>query len=92
MRQCVTGLFSAQPPLKQAVIDEIIHDEDILFNWAIAAELLTHVVQVWVTIRGFSVAGAWTEYYKQCSKQYGRGNIHIERRSKLCTLATEQLA
>ena len=34
----MSGLFSAQLPSKQAVIDEIIHDED---NRAIAAELLS---------------------------------------------------
>ena len=52
-----------------------MQDEDILFSWTIATdiddeslshELLSHVVNMWLTIRGFSAAGAWMEHYKQC--------------------------
>lgn len=60
---------------KQLIIQSIMKDEDVLFNWATAAdiddealsnELLSHVVNLWLTIRGFSTAGAWIEHYKQC--------------------------
>ena len=54
----------------------------MLFSWTAVTsdlddedldkELLQHIVELWVTIRGFSAAGAWMEYYKQ----------HIERTTK----------
>ncbi len=27
------------------------------------------IVDLWLTIRGFSTAGAYVEYYKQCNKK-----------------------
>ena len=33
-----------------------------------AIQLLKEIVGLWVTIRGFSIAGAWLEQYKQASK------------------------
>ena len=47
----------------------------MLFSWTavtsdlddedLAKEPLQHIVELWVSIRGFSAAGAWMEYYKQ---------------------------
>ena len=60
---------------KEDVIEDIIHNDDVLFSWTavtsdlddedFAKELLQHIVELWVTIHGFSAAGAWMEYYKQ---------------------------
>ena len=67
---------------KEDVIEDIIHNDDVLFRWTavtsdlddedLAKELLQHIVERWVTIREFSAAGAWMEYYKQ----------HIENTTK----------
>ena len=48
---------------------------DIQFSWLLLCldlddeqlsnELLRHVVELWMTIRGFSMANAWMEYFKQ---------------------------
>ena len=47
----------------------------MLFSWTavtsdlddedLAKEPLQHIVELWVSIRGFSAACAWMEYYKQ---------------------------
>ena len=52
----------------------VCEDEDVLFYWSIlsidldiehnAALLLKEIVKLWLTIRGFSVAGQWLEIYK----------------------------
>ena len=56
----------------------IVRNEDVLFYWCIAAAdmdeensttLLQMIVESWVTIRGFSFAGAWVELYKQRTKK-----------------------
>ena len=56
----------------------IVRNEDVLFYWCIAAAdmdeensttLLHMIVESWVTIRGFSFAGAWVELYKQRTKK-----------------------
>ena len=66
-RECLSRLFSSQPPSKQSVMESIVKNEDVLFSWAMAAEtespaisneLLWRVVELWLTIRGFSAAGA----------------------------------
>ena len=66
---------------KEDVIEDVVHNDDVLFSWTavssdlddedLAKELLQHIVELWVTIRGFSAAGTWM-YYKQ----------HIEKTTK----------
>ena len=84
VRQHLPFLFNTESTLKQAVIDDILQDEDIQFSWTITAdiddenlshELLSHVVNLWLTIRGFSAAGAWMEYYKQCKDVRTKGGL-----------------
>ena len=35
----------------------------------VGQELLAEIVQLWLTIRGFSTAGAYIEQYKQATKK-----------------------
>ena len=37
-RECLSTLFSSQPPFKQSVLESIVKDENVLFSWAMAAE------------------------------------------------------
>ena len=63
---------------KKSVLDEITEDDDVELSWAVltvefddkelSAELLRLIAELWLTIRGFSAAGAWLEYYKQCTE------------------------
>ena len=83
LRRHLLCLFKTNANIKKEdVIEDIIHNDDVLFRWTavtsdlddedLAKELLQHIVELWVTIRGFSAAGAWMEYYKQ----------HIENTTK----------
>ena len=63
---------------KDEIIDEVACDGGVQFHWStIAADLdedaskalLVEVVKLWLTIRGFSTAGAFVEQYKQTVKK-----------------------
>ena len=64
---------------KEEVLCDIVENEDLILSWMaaigdfedewLASELLQHVSELWLTIRGFSAAGAWMEYYKQCKEK-----------------------
>lgn len=76
MRKHLLELISKKHINKSAVIEEVASDDDVLFHWclistgiddeAASQELLGKIVELWLTIRGFSTAGAYIEYYKQC--------------------------
>ena len=61
-----------------AIIGSVAQDEDVLFYWSMnsvdisekshSVELLSSVISLWVTIRGFSIASTWMEEYKQAAK------------------------
>ena len=62
----------------KCVIQDILKDDDVQFFWTIIAldieseehsqELLQETVQLWTTIRGFSIASTWLEVYKRATK------------------------
>ena len=62
-------------PSKNDVLHSLLCDEDLLFSWTLVTsefddhdlsqELLHMVINLWLSIRGHSAAGAWMEYYKQ---------------------------
>ena len=62
---------------KAALVESITTDEDLLFYWSISAEweekeeqiLLWMVIDLWVTVRGFSFAKSMLEMYKQAQKK-----------------------
>jgi hypothetical protein len=63
---------------KDLIIDEAIKDEEVKLQWSAigvelndtdGASLMRIIIELWVTIRGFSFAGAYIEIYKQASKQ-----------------------
>ena len=60
------------------VRSELQQSEDVLFHWSliaatwddeVAAKLMTMIVELWVTVRGFSLASAWIERYKGAMKK-----------------------
>ena len=63
---------------KAAIVDDTVHNEDVLFHYHILAvdikreddalELLKHVTELWLTIRGFAMAKKWMEEYKQAAQ------------------------
>ena len=60
------------------IIKSVAEDEDVLFYWSMnpvdieeeshCAELLSDIISLWITLRGFSVASTWMEEYKQATK------------------------
>ena len=73
---------------KESIIDSLMADEDILFSWVFvlgeldedeSTELLHEVIELWLTIRGFSAAGAWMEYYKQNKKVTIKGKSGLRK-------------
>ena len=79
IERCVRKRISntGQPTFDQ-LKEEIVTCEDVLFHWAIvsaswddeeATALLPMIVQLWVTMRGFSYASAWMDNYKKINKK-----------------------
>ena len=77
-QRLVTHLRDECSEDKGTIINSVAHDEDVLFHWSMSsidiaeeshsAELLSNVISLWVTIRGFSIASTWMEQYKQATK------------------------
>lgn len=69
---------------KESIIHSLISDEGILFAWMFVSRepdedestKLLHVIEMWLTIRGLSAAGAWMEFYKQNKKLPQLKSIH----------------
>ena len=63
---------------KQRGIDNVMKNEDVQWYWTLlsqnidsedaAIELLKEIVQLWVTVRGFSLVNTWMETYKRNNK------------------------
>ena len=80
VRDVLKSLEKPLPSCKADIIKNIIIDDDVQFHWLIATAdfeiddeethdvLLKMIVELYVTIRGFSKANAWLEKYKQSTK------------------------
>ena len=72
LSQCTSQSCASK---KQSVIEAILQDVDIQFYWALISqdiseeqdslELLKDISDMWVTVRGFSMASTWLEEYKK---------------------------
>ena len=59
------------------IINSVAQDEEVLFYWSMnsidiaeethSTELLSNIISLWVTIRGFSIASTWMEEYKRAT-------------------------
>ena len=65
---------------KKSVLDVIVNNEDVQFYWVLLSQdidvehaeaLLTEIVNLWLTIRGFAMAASWMGeiYVKQLKSQ-----------------------
>lgn len=64
---------------KELLIEDLLCDEDIQFHWSMlsvdisdnedALQLLKEVAELWVTIRGFSIAGGWIKELNKSIKR-----------------------
>ena len=67
--------------MKEKLVTQLISSEEVQFYWSIAAadfdtdnedtcnEVLKHLAEMYITIRWFAFASAWTESYKQNLKK-----------------------
>ena len=63
---------------KKSIVDSVLKDTDVRFFWSMlsvdvdieedANELLVNIIDMWLTIRGFSIAGSLLEEYKRIAK------------------------
>ena len=73
------------------MIQRVTSDDDVLFYWLIVTAdfeiddcevhtiLLEKIVELYVTVRGFSLASDWLEQYKQHTKQSTQGTRSLRR-------------
>ena len=75
---CVTEAPNITDGSKQTLVEHISCDEDVLFFWSIlSAEweeeeertLFTMIIEMWITIHGFSFARSLLEMYKRPTKK-----------------------
>ena len=86
---------------KQLIIDTVASDEDVQFLWALilcdvrqeehAIILLKDIIDLWLTIHGFSVAAACSEEHKWKTKSNTRKSKHYERDSRKRTQTKTKL-
>ena len=89
IRRHLYDLTSKKCINKVTVIEDIAMDDEVLFQWCLIStdiddesasqELLCKIVEQWLTIRGFSTAGAYVEYYKQCNKKNLKKSTGLRR-------------
>ena len=81
IRTLLKELRNPLPPTKADIIKRVTKDDDVQFYWLIASAdfeiddqethdlLLNRIVELFLTIRGFSLVGMWMEKYKQLAKK-----------------------
>lgn len=76
-RQLLSMLDSplSLPGKRELVVDSVASDDTVQFLWVLlscditeeedAVCLLKEIIGLWLTIRGYSIAGSWVEEYKK---------------------------
>lgn len=74
----VSGVKEISDGARDTIVRAICSSDDVAFYWCMLCtdggdeekdELLLRIVNLWVTIRGFSFARSWMEMYKQANKK-----------------------
>ena len=72
VRKHLELIMQTQVLTSEAIVDEVLNDIDVQFHWsALSGDidekasqmLLKEIVQLWLSIRGFSEVGAFMEQY-----------------------------
>lgn len=79
VRARLPRLLTSQMGTKEELVRTIIEDQDVEFLWTMlsididdeadACALLQEIVELWVTIRGFSTTSSWLEQYKRAKEK-----------------------
>lgn len=79
VRKCLFSILGRTTTCdKETLIHSVSSDLNIQFYWSMlsvdiedeesAIKLLQEIIGLWVTMRGFTIAGCWLEHYKQATK------------------------
>jgi len=96
-----THLQSLSPrDSKAKIVDHVVGDCDVQFYWSMLSvdirddkdslELLRHVIELWLTIRGYSMSKAWMEDYKCAVNTTTKGKKGLRKDLKKQTQAPPQ--
>jgi len=98
IRQLLPSLLH-EADKKRKLVDSLISNEDILFYWEIVGadfeeddqqvctKLLRKILELFLTVRGFSYASVWLENYKQRTKRGNQKAKSLHKKStRLCII------
>ena len=99
-REHLTGILNQQAITKKEIMGSLLNDEDVLFSWTLLItgnmddddltnELLTHVVELWLAIRGNSCVRVWMEFYKQTKQELTKQKKRLQKELLMSTKASE---
>ncbi len=81
---------SSNDQFQEIIIKTVFDDEEVQWYWLLlsndidskedANELLTDIITLWVTIRGFSICTMWMEQYKQDIKKGTRKSVSLRKK------------
>ena len=85
---------------EKQLIEEICSHGNVQWYWNVLSNdqesdeeekwLLSQIIELWLTIRGHSIAGAWLEYHKQYSKTNTMKSVGLRKGLKCKRLDIEQ--
>ncbi|XP_065894524.1 uncharacterized protein [Dysidea avara] len=93
VRECLKMLLGSNPAAgkKEEIVEKVTSSDDVEFYWLIStadfkigekevhSALLKEIVQLYVTIRGFSYASFWMEKFKQSAKKSTQRSKSLRR-------------
>lgn len=100
VRQVLKTPVKPSPPSKPEMVQKVTSDDDVQFYWLIVTAdfeiddhvihemLLNKIVELFITVRGFSLASGWLEKYKQCTKKPTQRTKSLRRELHDGTAAT----
>ena len=83
---------TVQQDRKEELISSVVQNDNVLFYWTLLSEdiegeqesleLLRDIVELWLTIRGFSIASEWMEIHKSRSSKSTKKSKALRRSLK----------
>ena len=74
---------SDKEKVQEKIQDKVLMNENVQFYWTLlsqdihapedAKNLLTEIIHLWITIRGFAIAASWMEVFKKRNTQKSTG-------------------